>query len=198
MAAKKQKLFNVIMMSCGFAESNQTSWLMYGTGYFGHPGFKTRAEAVTELALDLYAKYHDEVLDAYERRYSKKECCREALISNKNANFCPTCGSTIADRVFDPQEFRDFVIDLHGTTCDSYGAAEWFKDRKPVFWPWSVRDFQEAHKDQVIWIPENAEHVILAALYDVKPELKPVQDDYEIDVSDEWETLKNNKPLRVW
>jgi len=42
-------MFSIIMMTCGYIESAQTSWLIFGTEYFENPGFETRGKAITEL-----------------------------------------------------------------------------------------------------------------------------------------------------
>ena len=168
-------MFSFIMMSCGYVENCSTSFLLYGTEFMGSPGFETRGEAIRELALDIYAKYFDERLSTYENRYSQsvKECCRTALIADNKAKFCAQCGSHIKDKEFDEERFMEYVLELQNSTCDSYGEAEWAHERSFAWWPWSIREFLDAPRDSLIMIAENAEHVMLDALYDAMPELKP-------------------------
>lgn len=189
--------YKFIMINCGYVESNKTAPLIYGCQFMGYEGFSTCREAITELALDLYAKFHYEILDVYENRYAQdlKKCCLDMLIRDKNANFCPLCGSAIKDKDFNEESFMDFIRDLHGTDCDSYGEAEHAKDRHFVWWPWSTHEFLESPRDSIIWIEENAEHVLLCALYDAKPELRSKVFDVYGTVNTyslpEWENFKN-------
>jgi hypothetical protein len=188
-------MYNVIVMACGYAESNMTSWLVYSTQFFGIEGFETMEEAIKELALDLYAKYYDDVLSIYEKRYSKdvSECCRQALIKDKEANFCSVCGKPIENAEFSPIEFREYIKRLHASTCNDYGDAESCASRFQLsWWPWSLRELQDAEKDEIIWIAESAELVLLDALYDAKPELaKFAELDDEFD--SDWEQFKAGK-----
>ncbi len=183
------------MMTCGYVESNMTSWLLYGCRFQGNPGYDSMEEAIKDLALDLYAKFYDEHLSAYENRYLNFErCCRDVLIEDPKANFCKGCGKAIANKQFDPAEFRDFVVGLHNTTCDSYGDAEWTSTRERMaWWPWSIREFIHAPKDSVIYIAENGEHILLEALYEAKPELKGAEDDYQNYASPDWDAFKAGK-----
>lgn len=191
-----------IMMSCGYVESNRTSWLIYQCNFFGDEGFDTAKEAVTELALDLYAKFHDEYLSVYQNRYSDsvKECCRKALIANHQAKFCSECGCQLLDEKFNPDEFMEYVTGLHDTTCDSYGDAEGTSTRSPLAWyPWWSHEFLGAKKKEIVFIPESAEHVILCALLEAKPELKEQADQcqYEIGESSGWEAIKEGRDIVV-
>lgn len=180
-----------IMMSCGYVESNYTSNLIYGT----HKDFETGEEAVKELALDLYAKFYDERLSTYTERHNFKKCCRDVLNKDKAARFCSSCGTRLEDKQFDCDDFMDFISNLHGSTCDSYGESEFANDRHFVWWPWTpMKKFLEAKRDSILCIPEHAEVVILNALHEVKPELFSDQfDDRYAEKS--WEELKAGKSL---
>lgn len=184
-------MYRFIVMTCGYVESAMTSTLIYQCQFFGHPGYTSRKEAVTNLALDLYAKYYDEHLSIYERRYSRgvKECCRESLIANKEAKFCPACGSQIKDKDFHYDNFMEYVTGLHSTTTDSYGDAEYASGRNLTWWPYWNNDFIGAPKEDVILIGENAEVVLLVALLEAKPELKNEEDEIPYG-EDDWEKLK--------
>ena len=83
----------------------------------------------------------------------------------------------------------DFIRGLHGTDSDSYGEAEHAKDRDFVWWPWSTQEFLESPRESIIWIEENAEYVLLCALYDAKPELR--NGTANTCVMSEWENFKN-------
>ena len=189
-----------IIMSCGYVESNHTSLLVYGTHFHGHEGFDTAVEAVKELSLDLYAKFHDEYLSTYNNRYGAdlKECCSKSLVNDKDAKFCATCGSRLEDKKFDGDAFMDFIRDLHGSTCDSYGESEWANGRDFVWWPWcNIGNLIGAPKETVVIIPESAEECLLEALAEAKPELFPTPstevDPYHIE--SRWEALKAGKSL---
>lgn len=184
--------YSFIMMSCGYVESNQTSWLLYGTHFHGREGFDTMQEAITELALDLYAKYYDECLSSYINRYSFSKCCTDSLIKDKEAKFCSKCGKPLIDKEFNADHFIEFIVNLHGSTCDSYGEAEYANGRHFVWWPWSMHEFIDASKDEIIFIGESAEYVLLAALFDAKPELIK-ENDYEVHMRDWEDYFKQNK-----
>lgn len=182
-----------IVLSCGYAEEGMTSVLVYQCGFFGHPGYSSYQEAITELALDLYSKYYDEHLSIYQNRYSDriKKCCREALISNSKANFCAECGNKLADYKFEAEAFQEYIFGLHNTTCDTYGSAEDSPTRIFVWYPFHIGDFIGAPKEEIIYIGENAEVVLLDALLDAKPELRDSNEIYEDWKSKDWESFKN-------
>lgn len=178
---KKSKGYRFVAFACGYVESSMTSTLVYGTPFLGGTKFATRGEAITELALDLYAKFESD--REYVDRLQKKEACCERFATRLNPieeySFCPKCGRKIKPEGFDAVGFIDFIVGLHNVDCDGYGEAESFGDRDATFWPWSFSEFLEADKSEVVYIAENAEHVLLAALCDAKPELREfVEEDY--------------------
>jgi hypothetical protein len=166
----KKKGYRFVAFSCGYVESSMTSTLVYGTPFLGNKKFATRGEAITELALDLYAKFVTDRAHVSNLREKPKACCQEA--EEQKHNFCSKCGRPILTDEFDAEAFKEFIVELHNTDCDSYGDAEWFEGRDPEFWPWSFSELLEADKSEVVYIAENAEHVLLAALCDAKPELR--------------------------
>lgn len=183
-------MYRFIAMHCGYVESCKTSLLVFNCGYSGHHGFKTMKDAITELALDMYAKYYREVLSIYEHRYTSglEKCCRDALIAKHDANFCSVCGKAIKDKSFDSEGFANFIRDLHDTDCDSYGETDAANNRALVWYPFWTDAFIGASKKSIIYIAEEAEIVLLAALYDAKPELKPEGYQYS-----QWESFKNEE-----
>ncbi len=183
MKSKKSKGFRFIAFSCGYVESSMTSTLVYGTPFLGNKSFATRGEAITELALDLYAKFEDECPQVAARSCCQRFSTRPDPI--EEYEYCPKCGRKLRPEGFDVYGFTEFVTELHNKDCDSYGEAEWFNGREPEFWPWSFSEFLTADKSEVIYIAENAEHVLLAALLDAKPDLKK-RADQEIKEGDTW------------
>ena len=181
-----------IVMNTGYVESSSTACLIYQCEFFGHPGYSSYKEAITDLALDLFAKYYDDCLSSYEHRYSKdvKECCRKSLVADKTAKFCSDCGGQISDKEFGSEDFKRYVCELVGSTCDSYGDAEYAAGRTFTWWPWS-NDFIGAPKEEVIHITDQAEVVLLAALLEAKPELKDT-DDTDFSFCG-WDEFKNDK-----
>jgi hypothetical protein len=164
--------YNYIMMKCGYVESNQVSWLMYGCDFFGIDGFATMEEAIKVLAEDLYSRFYDEQIAPSEDEFG--------------GDF----------REFIAQDFPEFIRSLHNTTCDSYGEAEETSNRNLSWWPFWANKFPDAVKaGTVIWIGENAERVLLAALYDAKPELKLEDDDYM--ESRDWADFKAGQQPRI-
>lgn len=191
----KKRTLRFIMMVNGYVESASTGCLIYSCGFFGHPGYDNYKDAITNLALDLYAKFYDDYLSVYQNRYSGSvgDCCRKVLNLDKGAKFCSTCGKQISDKKFDYEKFKDYVCNLTSSTCDNYGDAEDTSTRQLTWWPWWVGDFIGAPKEDVIFIAEQGEVVLLAALLEAKPELKNPGDE-ETDFSFcEWDKFKRNE-----
>lgn len=168
--------------------------LIYQCQFFGNPGYTSMKEAITELALDMYAKYYEDVLSAYQRRHSREmgECCRDTLIIKPRANFCMGCGHTITDRKFNYDEFTGYISNLHTATTDSYGESEGTTERSFAWYPFWTQDFLGAPKEDIIFIAESADAVLLRALLEAKPELKdPERED--LYVISEWEQFRVEK-----
>ena len=192
--AKKETKLRFIVMTPGYVESACTAYLIYECAFFGHPGYTSYKEAITNLALDLYAKYCDEHLSIYENRYGRdvSDCCRKALIADKAAKFCAACGHQLADKKFDYDGFKDYVYNLTGSNCDTYGEAEDTSTRQMTWWPWASGDFIGTPREEVIYIAEMAEQVLLAALLEAKPELVDPEDETDFSYC-EWDKFKNEK-----
>lgn len=190
--AKKQKVargkYRFVMMTCGYVESAVTSWLIYTSQ---RVYFKTAEEAVKQLALDMYAKFHDEHMDELE---VWKPCCKSALKDEKK--FCPDCGTQVGGLEFSADEFAEYVTGIHSTTCDTYGEAEYTKTRPELtFWPWQGDNIIGVKKNEVIVINQNAEWVLLDALCECKPELRASRDEadgYNEAYTSDWELVKQN------
>lgn len=186
-------MYKHIVMGAGFAESATAGVLVYSCEYFGNPGYATMKEAITDLALDLYSKYYDDVLSVYQRRYSGglKDCCLKTIVGSKTAKFCSECGGKITDKKFDTEEFESYIQDLSTSTIDSYGDAENTSTRDLTWWPYDVADLIGAPKEEVIYIAEHAQAILCAALLDAKPELRPEYwDDDDFSIED-WKLFKN-------
>lgn len=159
--------YRIVMMSCGYVENNRTSWLIFTT-FADDERFETAAQAVIELALDLHAKYEDEVLDVGYL----SPCCKESQAKDADAVFCAKCGKRCRDAEFDELSFMEYVEGLHDTTADTYGESEANPKRDFAFWPWRAEEIVGAGLDEIVVIGENAERVIFDALCEVKPELR--------------------------
>lgn len=184
-------MYRVIMMTCGYVESSRTSWLIYQCEFFGLPGFETRREALKELALDMYAKYQDEHAPRVKPIVNK--CCKKAV--TEKHDFCPSCGRSLNVKdAFDSERFMEFVNSLHDTTADSYGESEYACDRSFKWWPFWSAELFNTRKEEVVYIPENAEQVVLGALYDAMPELKEMDDGFSEDFNErEWKEIIDEK-----
>lgn len=179
----KKGRYRVIMMSCGYVESNRTSWLIYTT-FSRNERFDTAAQAVMELALDLHAKYEDEVLST-NYVYQGKECCKKAK-ENVESVFCAKCGTRLRDDAFDAEGFMEFVKGLHNTDCNDYGESESTGKRDFAFWPWRAHELLESRKDEIVYIGENAERVILDALYESRDDLRKLEYNGNYEPEEEW------------
>ncbi len=176
----KKGRYRIIMMCCGYVESSKTSWLIFTTH---HGRFDTAAQAVIELALDLHAKHEDEILSL--QYVYHKECCKEAKLVPENMH-CPKCGTRLKDLAFDAEHFMQYISNLHNTDCDSYGESESTVKRDFAFWPWRAHDIVGASKDEVVFIGENAERVILDALYEAREDLRKLEYVGNNDPGEEW------------
>ncbi len=185
-AIEKVKLargrYRIVMMSCGYVESNTTSWLIFST----HEGvFVTAAEATMELALDLFAKYEEDVMSM--QYVYHKDCCKAEIAKSLEAEYCSKCGTRVKAKEFDPEEFMQYVKGLHRTDCDGYGEAEATANRSFAFWPFRADDILGAEKDEVVFIAENGEVVMLNALYESREDLRVLDEGFVPNDSDgEW------------
>lgn len=181
------------MMTCGYIESAQTSWLIFGTEYFENPGFETRGKAITELATDLYYKYQDEIQNLTSLKLNNG-CCDFQIKNHPESIFCSVCGTILDKGSFDPDGFMSYVTGLHKADCNDYGAQSEVNDRDLVWWPWlNIAELSKNSTDNTIYIVENAEKVLLAALLDNKPEL--IQEESirkEYSVRFDWNEFKQN------
>lgn len=181
-AALARGRYRIIMMSCGYVESNMTSWLIYST-FTREDRFDTAAQAVMELALDLHAKYEDEVLST--QYVFHKDCCKKAK-ADSNTKFCPKCGTRLQVTEFNADHFMEYIRGLHNTDCDGYGESERTSKRSFAFWPWRAHDLVGASKDEVVFIGENAERVILDALYEIRDDLQKLEYSGNYEPDEEW------------
>jgi hypothetical protein len=153
----------IIMMKCGYAEETCVSTLIFCD--VSGKGFSTPKGAVTELALDMYAKYKKEL---YPENKLTKKCCKKAKKSLAG-NYCSICGKYLVEESFNEVEFMGMIDNLHNTDYDSYGLAEYANGR---YFKWSPFDFSfddpcdifaNSGKD-VLQIEHSAEGVLLLAL----------------------------------
>lgn len=187
-------MFRFIVLHTGYVENNSTACLIYRCEFFGNAGYDNYKDAITDLALDIYAKFYDEVLSTYQNRYASevRDCCRKTLIANKDAKYCLHCGDKIVDKKFDYEEFKDYVVNLMNATCDSYGNAEITSTRNLTWWPYQSFNIFGAPKEDIIQLSEYGEIFLLLALLDAKPELTSDQDDETSEITfEDWEKFKS-------
>lgn len=170
-------------MHCGYVESCQVSALIFSCEPLGRSGFSSYKEAITELALDMYAKFTE---------YHKPQdaCCKETKKLQPNAKFCSSCRRDLNTN-FDWEEFEDYIRNCHSLNTDEWGSSEWAKDRDLVWWPFWTQDFIGTPKEDVLCIPENAEIILSLALAEAKPDLNN-PGLYNSYVKSVWEKYKNN------
>lgn len=174
--------FCTIMMTCGYVESGFVSELTFASY---NEGFATAKEAVTELALDMYAKYTEEHVGDVQT----KKCCKAAKQKEAGFNFCPKCGSSLFDAdSFDEDVFMEMIVSLHNATNDTYGEMEYANERDFAFRPYGANIFKNGGKD-VVCIPECAEEVLLLALSEAMPDVveKP---SVSISAESAWDMIK--------
>lgn len=182
-------MIRFIMTSCGYVESSSVSTVIWGLEYTrAKESFATKAEALTELALDMYAKFCEEC----PKHSRSKTCCKKAVAAKNGSNYCPKCGNYLADLRFDWEEFVDMIQTLQNGDANSYGESETASGRRIAWAPWDTTNLFENKGEDVLIVSENAELVILAALLEAKPELN--HDEIEVGMGqDDWETLKKEK-----
>jgi len=174
-----------IMMHCGYVESCQVSVLIFSCAPLGRESFPSYKEAITELALDMYAKY------TADHQSTAKSCCKKTQSALPDAKLCASCGREI-NTCFDWEKFQSYIIDLHGANCDSWGDCEYAKDRDLVWWPFWTDAFIGTPKEEIVLIPENAEIILSIALIEAKPELGAIKDiAHGYHIAD-WEKFKAN------
>ena len=162
--------YYIIAVTCGYVEDAYVARLIFSTP--DRRRFATPGEAVTELALDMYAKYREDCIED-----KPKECCVKSF-KKKEAKFCSACGRSAIRMAFNSERFMEFIQELHCTTNDSYGCAEWADDRTSVFLPW-YHDLIGIQENEIVDISENAEQVLLCALFEAKPELMGKDDKHD-------------------
>lgn len=169
--------YHVVMMTCGYVESQMTSWLIYNTR--NAIAFESKLTAVRALAMDMYNKYVEDHLDGKAPHGLVKSCCKAAF-----GRFCSQCGASLEHMRFDECSFQDFVKGLHSTDCDSYGSCDYAGDDVLVFWPWLAQDrILGLSENEVVILCENAEKILTEALYDQLPDLLTVQVKKELDMN---------------
>lgn len=98
-------MITYINLRNGYVESNSIASL----SFFHEEGFKTKAEAIQNLA--------DTLLKAYDLEYPVQEniyksCCIKA--KENGCNYCPECGHTIINKA----RYRDYFGWLYGLLND--------------------------------------------------------------------------------
>lgn len=167
MKKKPNGKYHIVMMFAGYVEHCTTSCIIYSTQTGER--FKTRTEAVKELALDMYHKYMNDVNPPTYGQ--EKACCAKSKDVATNV-FCPKCGRELEkSSTFDDEAFRTFITDLFGTDADSYGESNATAERDLVFVPWDAIDIVGAKENEVVILGECAEDTLAEALYDQMPEL---------------------------
>lgn len=178
-----------IVMTFGYAYDAAVAPMIYQVQR--NSWFESMKSAITNLALDLYAKYCEE--HKYQRYQNVKPCCE--LNNNKHAVFCMKCGNRLAPPSFDPDEFMAYVKELRVTTADAYGDVSGGTEERAFAWtPYWTKNFIGAPKEEVIYIAENAERVLLSALLEYKPELLPEKEHiYWAAMRTDWEKFRAEK-----
>jgi hypothetical protein len=172
-----------IVMTFGFAEDASVAPLIYQ--YQRGAGLASMKSAITSLALDLYAKYRED--SQYQLYQKTKQCCKQTLNSTQHAKFCMECGSRLVFPSFSPDDFMSYIKELRSTTFDSYGEMDGTADRDFDWTPCWTRDFIGAPKEEVIYIAECAERVLVVALLEANPELLPEKQwVYWSSISTDW------------
>lgn len=181
-----------LLISCGYVEGNYVSILA-----FNHVdgGCETLKDAVTSLALDMYAKFAEDNPNDAGKKRKRKACCLKAIKKDSDANFCSVCGTRIqVVDYFDVDKFVEYVQNLHSSTCDSYGDGEHANGRSLEWWPFGS-EFMEAEKSEVAFLSESAEVTLLYALLEANPEIKVEEralEDFEC-YSNHWQDILNEK-----
>ncbi len=159
-------MIKLIILSMGYVESITTARLIF-CAKTKKP--KTKLEAIHSLAEYLYRKFRiDNNLDIEE---FSKQCCQDNF---GKASYCPKCGQRLEHEEFDWELWKEFLFELHGSNCDSFGSRE-----APNPNGWDAEDINFSfEKDQYIDICSQGEDVLSIALSEIHPEL--VEDIVEV------------------
>jgi hypothetical protein len=137
----KKKLIKKLVLYTGYVESGSIACVL-----MQHiNGFATLKEALTHIGQAMKA-----VIE-YHARERMQECCKK----NKDAKFCPECGSLIQTGVDAEDVSREFMDFFHGTADDTHDHYE-FLDAGG--WLFYGDDF--VFDKSVVWITERAEELI--------------------------------------
>ena len=169
---KSKNKYEYIALSCGYAESQKISFTIFESLVL----HDSKVKAIQDLALNLYIKYNQEVLDTNE----PSMCC---ITSKKqNFNFCSFCGSNLNRIQFDPECFEQWLYSLQDKSLNDFGQE---------MRNWDLcSDISELIKKQksTIWIPDRADRMLTAALVEIKPELNTTNydcySDWKSDIND--------------
>lgn len=137
-----------IIMSCGFAEDQKISNLFFST----EKEFSTTKEAIANFAEFIYSQLEVPI----------KECCQKSFTKDA-VNFCSVCGKSKNNFKFNGDLLINTILSYHDHTLDQYGYDE-FADWQVI----AFADLLPLDMDNIIYIPENAEKVLLAALIESK------------------------------
>lgn len=174
MARKKSEKpgYFIISLSCGYCEDGKTSQIILAS----YGGFESPGNAVTELALDFYAKFCDDVV-------TRPCACPVDRWKGVNINYCPTCGCSMRETKFDPKKFTMYIRELQDSTADSYGDHEFANGRQLVFAPWRLRTLVGIKEGDIIDLKDHSEEIVLCALLEKIPglmdeEMKEEREEY--------------------
>lgn len=89
---------------------------------------------------------------------------------------------------FDEDDFKEYLFEIHSATAGSYGDAEQTTDRDLKWWPFWNADILGAPKEEIIYIGEYGEYILLDALEEALPDIIKRDDDERID--SDWAKFK--------
>ncbi len=176
-----------IAMHFGSVESLTTSCLVFSVQSSVRP--KTPAIALNSLVEFLYQKWVISCSPELPNK-SQKDCCKKS-----SGNFCSICGMKLNSKEENSfcyeslwNSWDSFLHEIFKSDCDGYGNM----DDIPNPFQWEP-GFVPVTKNKLIYIAENADHVLSLALEKLHPELGETTLDIFEDAGRRYKNIMENK-----
>ena len=152
-------MIKAIALRFGYVESNTLSWFVFQTEY----DIESRKEAFHSLAEFLYQRYLE------DHPHKVKPCCKKSLAKDPESQFCPKCGHSLIQSVFDYWEWTQDLEKFRNGTIDGSGYMDGTDN--PHEWDPTAFGFG-VPEDEMIIVDEQGAEMLAYAVAELHPELK--------------------------